>query len=78
MKKPAALITAFAAGALIGGSFLIPFPAGAKVLSEGAVSNGYYWQLVQTSNGTRYYCRSVSSGKFQKHAKCKDAGARKP
>ena len=67
-----------AAVAFIGGSFFIPVPAGAKVLAEGAVSNGYYWQLVHTSNGSRYYCRSVSSGKFQKHARCKDAGAHKP
>lgn len=58
--------------------FTLPVPAQAKVLAEGPVASGYYWQLVQTSNGTRYYCRSVSSGKFQKHARCKEAGARKP
>ena len=56
----------------------LPVPAEAEVLAEGPVSNSYYWQLVQTSKGTRYYCRSVSSGKFQKHARCKEAGARKP
>ena len=51
----------------------------AKVLAEGPVSGGYYWQKVETTSGSiRYYCRSTSSGKFQKHYLCKEVGARKP
>ena len=50
----------------------------AAVIAEGAVRNGYYWQLVEGNNGTRYICRSTSSSKFQKHAKCNEAGAKKP
>jgi len=53
-------------------------PSQAAVIPEGAVRSGYYWQLVEGSNGTRYICRSTSSSKFQKHAKCNEAGAKKP
>ncbi len=54
-------------------------PVSAKVLAEGPVSGGHYWQKVETKSGSiRYYCRSTSSGKFQKHARCKDTGAQKP
>ena len=62
------------------GSLLAPaLPASAAVLSEGKVKNGYYWQKTSSSSGSiRYICRSTSSGKFQKHQTCKDAGAVKP
>ena len=54
-------------------------PVSAKVLAEGPVSGGYYWQKVETNSGSiRYYCRSTNSGKFQKHSLCKEVGARKP
>ncbi len=54
-------------------------PVSAKVLSEGPISGGYYCQKVETNSGSiRYYCRTTSSGKFQKHARCKDAGAQRP
>ena len=55
------------------------FPAFAAVLAEGAPKNGYYWQKTSSKSGSiRYLCRSTSSSKFQKHQKCKDAGASKP
>ena len=58
---------------------LAPVPTSAKVLVNGKVSNGYYWQKTQTNAGAiKYNCRSTSSGKFQKHQKCRDAGAVKP
>ena len=65
---------------LMVGSLLIPIaPVSAAVLANGKVSNGYYWQKTATKSGSiRYNCRSTSSGKFQKHQKCKDAGAVKP
>ena len=53
-------------------------PSQAAVIAEGAVRSGYYWQLVEGSNGTRCICCSTSSSKFQKHAKCNEAGAKKP
>lgn len=53
-------------------------PSAAKVLATGPVSKGYYWQLVETGSGIRYYCRSVSGGKYEPHSRCKAAGARKP
>ena len=57
----------------------LPVSVSAKVLAEGPVSGGYYWQKVETNSGSiRYYCRSTSSGKFQKHSLCKEVGARKP
>ena len=60
-------------------SVLIPVAASAAVLAESKVSNGFYWQKTSTSSGSiRYICRSTNSGKFQKHQKCKDAGAVKP
>ena len=66
--------------ALIVGSLFTPFsPVDAAVLAKGKVSNGFYWQKTSTKSGSiRYNCRSTSSGKFQKHQKCKDAGAVKP
>ena len=51
-------------------------PTQAAVIAEGDVRNGYYWQFVEGSNGTRYIGRSSSSSKFQKHAKCNEAGAK--
>ena len=65
---------------LMVGSLLVPIdPVSAAVLANGKVSNGYYWQKTATKSGSmRYNCRSTSSGKFQKHQKCKDAGAVKP
>ncbi|QNJ06511.1 hypothetical protein SynMEDNS5_01796 [Synechococcus sp. MEDNS5] len=62
------------------GSLLVPVtPVSAAVLAEGKVSNGYYWQKTSSSSGSiRWLCRSTSSSKFQKHQKCKDAGAVKP
>ena len=55
--------------------FLAPVPASAKVLANGQVSNGYYWQKTATKSGSiRFNCRSTSSEKFQKHQKCKNAG----
>ena len=65
---------------LMVGSLLVPIaPVPAAVLAEGKVSNGYYWQKTATKSGSiRYNCRSTSSGKFQKHQKCKNAGAVKP
>ena len=65
---------------LLVGSLLAPaLPASAAVLSEGKVKNGYYWQKTSSSSGSiRWLCRSTSSSKFQKHQKCKDAGAVKP
>ena len=63
----------------LGLAVISPVPASAAVLAEGKVSNGYYWQKTATKSGSiRYNCRSTSSGKFQKHQKCKDAGAVKP
>lgn len=54
-------------------------PVSAKVLAEGPVSGGYYWQKVETKSGSiRYYCRSTSSGRFQKHARCQEVGAPRP
>ena len=54
-------------------------PVSEKVLAEGPVSGGPSWQKVATKSGSiRYYCRSTSSGQFQKHARCKEPGARKP
>ena len=66
--------------ALMVGSLLTPLsPVDAAVLATGKVSNGFYWQKTSTKSGSiRYNCRSTSSGKFQKHQKCKDAGAVKP
>jgi len=65
---------------LMVGALLIPIaPSSAAVLANGKVSNGYYWQKTATKSGSiRYNCRSTSSSKFQKHQKCKDAGAVKP
>jgi len=58
---------------------LAPIPATAGVLANGKASNCYYWQKTSTSSGSiKYNCRSASSGKLQKHQKCKDAGAVKP
>jgi len=58
---------------------ITPTSANATVRAEGKASNGYYWQKTSTSSGSiRYNCRSTSSGKFQKHQKCRDAGAVKP
>ena len=40
-----------------GGLFTQVQPFRAAVIAKGAVRNGYYWQLVEGSNGTRYVCR---------------------
>ena len=66
--------------ALMVGSLLTPLsPVDAAVLATGKVSNDFYWQKTSTKSGSiRYNCRSNSSGKFQKHKKCRDAGAVKP
>jgi len=54
-------------------------PALAKVLAEGPVKGGYYWQKIETNSGkVRYLCRSTSDSKIQKGAKCTDARAVKP
>ncbi|MGF1481304.1 MAG: hypothetical protein ACFB4I_17775 [Cyanophyceae cyanobacterium] len=53
--------------------------AEAKVLKEGAVSNGYYWQLIEHQDGsTRWLCRKVQEGRFQKHKTCQQAQAERP
>jgi hypothetical protein len=58
---------------------LTTLPAMAAVIAEGKVSNGYDYQKVQKQNGTiQYMCRSTSTGKFQKHASCDGAGAKRP
>ena len=66
--------------ALLLGSLLMPVGyVAAGVLAEGQVKNGYYWQKTSSSSGSvRYICRSISSGKSQKHQHCKDAGTVKP
>lgn len=70
--KLQALLTAFSLTAVIA------LPSQAAVIAEGSVSNGYYWQLVSSSKGSRWLCRSVNTAKFQPHAKCQAAGAVKP
>ena len=58
---------------------MVALPSEAKVLAEGSSKNGYYWQKVEKSNGSIVYlCRSTSSSKMQKHAKCEQAGAEQP
>ena len=64
---------------VLGLMLLGTLPVSAKVLAEGPVSGGYYWQKVKTKSGfIKYYCRSTRSVSSKKHVLCKDAGARKP
>lgn len=72
MMKLQALITALALTAVIA------LPSQAAVIAEGSVSDGYYWQLLSSSKGNRWLCRSVNSAKFQAYAKCHAVGAVKP
>lgn len=58
---------------------LTALPASAKVLAEGQPKGGYYWQKLEDKNGkVRYACRATGDAKFQKSAKCEQAGASKP
>jgi hypothetical protein len=54
-------------------------PAQAKVLAEGKVRGGLYWQKIEQKSGrVVYQCRSTTEAKFQKAAACEKAGAVKP
>jgi hypothetical protein len=68
----------FVAAIVLGAAFS-PLSSYAKVLAEGNVKNGFYWQKIEKSNGSiSYLCRSTGSSKIQKHANCEDAGAQRP
>ena len=55
-------------------------PVLAKVLANGQPSpGGFYWQKVESSNGTvSYLCRKQGVGEIQKAAACNGAKAQKP
>jgi hypothetical protein len=58
---------------------LVVAPADAKVLKEGAATNGYYWQLIERNDGqTRWLCRKTGEKRIQTHSACNSAGAKRP
>ncbi|MFM9100488.1 MAG: hypothetical protein ACKOPS_03760 [Cyanobium sp.] len=54
-------------------------PVLAKVVAEGAVKGGYYWQKLENSAGkVSYMCRAKAGAKLSPAASCDTAKAKKP
>jgi len=54
-------------------------PVLAKVVAEGPVKGGFYWQKIENSAGkVSYMCRSKAGAKLSPAASCDTAKAKKP